>query len=716
MEVQNCKVGFRQVEIRDGQLLVNGAPVLLKGVNRHEHDPDTGHTVSAESMVQDVRLMKQFNVNAVRTCHYPDDPRWYDLCDRYGLYVIDEANLESHGVWDQPSKDPTWREAFLQRAIRMVERDKNHPSVIIWSLGNESGEGPNHAAMAEWVHQHDPTRPVHYHPADHEPYVDMISLMYPTIDRLVEVATREGETRPLVMCEYAHSMGNSTGNLKEYWEAIWGHQRCIGGFIWDWVDQGLRQKTAEGEEWFAYGGDFGDQPNDGPFCLNGLVSPDREPHPALWEHKKVLEPVRVTPVHLATGVVEIANGYDLTDLGGLDVSWSLSADGQVLQKGTLPRLDLAPGQSRKVTIPFSRPDLEPGVEYWLALSFRLAEGTAWADAGHEVAWEQFQVPLATLPRPVLKVEEMPALELEDSPAAATVRGRGWQLVFDKKEGTITSFEHEGVELLQRGPSLQIWRAPTDNDANTWGNERMAMRWRDAGLDRLVEEVQEVTASQLQPQVARVVVRSQWAPPDAAVGFRCACTYTIYGSADVVIDTHVEPFGELPPLPRVGLRLALPGEFDTLTWYGRGPHETYPDRKQGARVGLYSGSVDDQYVPYIVPQENGNKTDVRWAALTGEEGPGLLAVGLPLLNVSAHHFTAEDLTAARHTFELKRRQEIILNLDHLQAGLGNASCGPGRLPQYLIEPVETRFQVRLRPLGPGTASPAAASKQELEPVD
>lgn len=711
VEVESCRVGFRQVEIRDGRFLVNGVPVLFKGVNRHEHDPDTGHTVSVESMVEDIHLMKQANINAVRTCHYPDDPRWYDLCDEYGLYLIDEANLETHGLWDQPSKDPQWREAFVDRAVRMVERDKNHPSVVIWSLGNESGHGPNHAAMADWIHQHDPTRPVHYESADHEPYIDMISVMYPRVDRLVELATREGETRPLLMCEYAHSMGNSPGNMQEYWDIIRTHPRCIGGFVWDWVDQGLRRRTESGEEWFAYGGDYGEERHDANFCINGMVFPDREPHPCLWEHKKIAQPVLVTPIDLVAGTVEITNRYDFTDLSGLDITWALAAEGRVVQRGSLPRLTLRPGERQAVTVPFARPEPEPGVEYQLELSFALAASTPWAEQGHEVAWEQFLVPFPAPARPILAAADMPPVELQETPSLVTVRGQGWEIVLDKQTGAITSWRHGGRQLVQRGPALLLWRAPTDNDANTWGEQKLALCWREVGLDALQAAVQGVEVSRLGPQTARLVVRTRLAPPEGEASFDCTYTYTIYGTGDVVLDTHLVPHGDLPPLPRVGLELTLPAAYNTFTWYGRGPHESYVDRKVGARVGLYSGSVQDQYVPYIRPQENGNKTDVRWLALTDGAGHGLLAVGMPLLEVSAHHLTPADLAAAAHTHELPWREEVIVHLDQRQCGLGSASCGPGVLPQYLIEPEETTFRVRLRPLAAGD-EPRVLSKQRI----
>jgi len=724
LEVQSCRVGFRQVELRDGQMLVNGFPVVIKGVNRHDHDPDRGKAVTVDSMVEDIRLMKQFNLNAVRTSHYPNDPRWYDLCDEYGLYVFDEANIETHGVWDRLTRDPKWKTAFMERMVRMVERDKNHPSVVVWSLGNESGYGPNHEAIADWVHRRDPTRPVHYESAtswstytgpEDAPYVDFVSVMYPSVDKIVEMAQTPGEIRPLVMCEYAHAMGNSVGNLKEYWEAIEAYRRLVGGFIWDWVDQGIRQVTDDGVEWFAYGGDFGDEPNDGAFCINGVVFPDRHVHPALWEVKKFSEPVRVEPIDLLAGKVRITNRYHFLDLGGLDVSWMLSADEQVLQAGTLPPMSTPAGASKTVTFPFDRPALEPGVEYWLTVSITLAQATPWADAGHEVAWAQFKLPFDLPAGPVLRIGDMPELEVKESEGTVRLRGPEFDLVFDRQDGTISSWQYRGVELVQRGPALNVWRAPTDNDEGPQWNPDLVLanKWRAAGLDRLRHQVEQVTVNQLRPQAVQIEVRSLVCAPDRADGLTCEYTYTILGSGDVLLDVHVLPIGNLPSLPRVGVRMTLPGGYENLIWYGRGPHETYVDRKAGAQVGVYEGAVDDQYVPYIVPQENGNKTDVRWVTLVNEYGVGLLAVGRPLLEVSAHHFTAQDLAQARHTYELERRKEITLNLDYRQSGLGGASCGPGTLPQYLIRPEEIRFSLRLRPFSRGQGSPMRLSKQEIE---
>jgi beta-galactosidase len=715
LQIERCAVGFRQVEVRDGQLLVNGVPILIQGVNRHEHDPDAGHTVSEQSMLTDIRLMKQFNVNAVRTSHYPNHPRWYELCDQYGIYVFDEANIESHGVWDMLAQDPRWESAFMERTVRMVERDKNHPCVIAWSLGNESGYGPNHDAIAAWVHVRDPTRPVHYHPAEDAPIVDILGPMYPSVDRIVEMAGKPGETRPVVMCEYAHSMGNSTGNLQEYWEAIRAHKRLAGGFIWDWVDQGIRQVTPEGEEWFAYGGDFGDKPNDGNFCINGLLFPDRHVQPALWEYKKVLEPVQVEAVELRRGQVAIHNRTYFSDLSGLDLSWTLRADDRVLQEGTLPRLNTPPGGREIISIPWELPEPDAGVEYWLGLSFTLARATAWAAAGHEVAWAQLPLPLDVPAVPALAIADMPALDWQEVDGEVSVSGPEFQLSVNQADGALRRWRYQGRELILAGPRPNFWRAPTDNDANAWGDQRMEMRWREAGLDRLRQQAGEVTVRRIAPQVIQMRASSFVCAPDRPAGFECASTYTVYGSGDLLIECDVVPDEQLPPLPRVGLQMSLPGDYDTLTWYGRGPHETYADRKEGAQIDVFAGSVDSQYVPYVTPQENGNKTDVRWVALTDNAGLGLLAVGQPLLNVSAHHYTTVDLTNARHTYELQRRPEITLNLDQRQSGLGNASCGPGTLPQYLIQPEPVSFSVRLRPFSLGRHVPMELARQPLESV-
>ena len=753
IEAQRCKIGFRQVEIKGRELLINGRPVILKGVNRHDFDDRRGKALTLETMLADVRLMKQFNFNTVRAAHYPNDSRFYELCDQYGLYVIDEANIECHAFYNKLPHEPQWSAAFMARFQRMVERDKNHPSVIMWSLGNESGYGPVHDAMAGWARGYDPTRPIHYEGAtsqfsvltnsdrleyDHNPTAaeeeqarrrswqmghrasDVCSTMYPTVDHIIAYAQEPANNRPLIMCEFAHSMGNSTGNLKEYWDAVETYHGLQGGFIWDWVDQGLLKIDDHGQRYWAYGGDFGDEINDLNFCINGLIWPDRTPHPAMFECKKVFQPVAVKPVDLAAGQVEIVNKRYFTDLSDLHATWELAVDGVIVQQGDLPRLDIPPQTGRIVVIPYRQPDLPPGAEGWLTVHFRLAEETRWAEAGHEVAWEQFKLPLASPEPPILLSNQLPPLEVLNSQDAATITitGQNFGLVFDREAGQITSFTFRGRELLATGPRLNAWRAATDNDgfkAHPQREGKLLGQWLAAGLDRLDYRTDSVSFRQVAPQVAQIEARTLVRAAGAPAGFVHRHTYTIYGHGDILIDHLIEAEAGLPPLPRLGLSLTLRPGFEQFTWYGRGPHENYIDRNAGAAIGLYHSSVDDQYIPYIMPQENGNKTDVRWLALTDPQGQGagLLVVGQPPLEVSVSHYSAADLYRAFHTNELVRRPEVILNLDYRQCGLGGASCGPGTLPPYLVLPGTYQFSVRLRPFVAAAEDPAQLARQRLE---
>jgi beta-galactosidase/beta-glucuronidase len=806
IEIESCKIGVRQVEIMNGQLCVNGKPLVIKGVNRHEHEPDTGHVVNEENMLRDIKLMKQFNLNAVRTSHYPNQPRWYELCDEYGLYVLDETNIETHGIWDRLAKDPVWEDNFVDRVRNMVERDKNHACIIGWSLGNESGYGPNHDAMAAWLREREPSRPVHYHPAEQAPVTDILGPMYPPVAHIIDLAQKP-DNRPIIMCEYAHSMGNSTGNLKEYWDAIDQYPRLQGGFIWDWKDQGIRRFTEDGVEWFTYGGDFGDKPNDAHFCFNGLVGPTAEPHPGLWEYKKILEPVRVTAVDLVAGLFQVSNHYRFTDLSHLAISWRVEREGELLASGALPALTTAPGASETLAVPLPALDAQAAGEVWLTLNFTLKADTPWAAAGHEIAWAQFQ--LTPGGQPALPVATVAAPHLAETAATLTVTGERFTLAFDKASGRITDYRYDGKSRLVAGPRCQFWRAPTDNDDNTWGDQKMAIRWREMGLDALQERVQAITTqvnsntveitvesafvgqldlakvaeqswqgqlTQLRMMMTHLMTEEQvselahklgvdyaslagashadrvhrfvdaldqrgavgelfhqlhflaegpfaqfipdeikalWAQaanlptdqlklvfaPKAAAEFACRLAYVIDGNGAIDLRTDIKPGGAQPlSLPRLGLTMTLPPELDTFTWFGRGPHESHVDRKTGAQIGCYRGTVDEQYVAYGMPQENGNKTEVRWATLTDETGGGWRVAGASsLFDVSAHHFTAEDLTKARHTYELQRRDEITLNIDYAQSGLGNASCGPGVLPQYLLKPTPVTFAIRLEPV-------------------
>ncbi len=737
VEVERCNFGFRQVEIRRGQLLVNGVPILIKGVDRHEHDPDHGQAIPYSRMVQDIELLKRNNINAVRTSHYPDDPKWYDLCDRYGIYLVDECNVESHGVSHfLPGSDPKWTAACVDRMTSMVERDKNHPSVIIWSLGNEAGFGDNFRHMAARAREIDPTRPIQYEPAREDPVTDIVCPMYAKIEHLVEYASRE-QSRPLIMCEYSFAGGNAVGNLQDYWDVIERYQHLQGGFIWDWGDKGLRKYAPDGSMFWAYGGDFGPPgtPSDGCFVCCGIVGPERDPQPELYEVKKVYQYVKAEPLDDgADGRIRVRNKYDFLTLDHLDISWELAREGEVLQSGGLPRMSLAPKQEADVVVPFDRPHPKPGAEYWLKVAFSLARDTLWAERGHVVAWDQFRLPVEVPEPPAIAVEQMPALALAEQQHpenAHVVEGEDFRLVIGKKDplrsdvsGAIMSFRYRGRELVASPLIPNFWRAPIDNDmCNQWDREfvesvgglhRRQGIWRRAGQYR---EVTSVSAEQLSSHVVRITVEavlpvgqteyrtiemfggSTDQVPAGPNNYRCI--YTVYGSGDVVIESSFDPGGmRLADLPRFGMQMAIPGEFDTMTWYGRGPHENYCDRNTAAAVGLYSGPVREQGYSYARPQENGNKTDVRWMTLTDGEGAGILVVGMPMVSVSAWPYTMADLERARHINELPPRDTITVNLDDKQMGLGgDDGWGARPHPEYSLPCRPYSYRFRLRPYWP-----------------
>ncbi|MDP6371428.1 MAG: glycoside hydrolase family 2 TIM barrel-domain containing protein [Vicinamibacterales bacterium] len=714
-EVVARPVGFRRVEMAGGQLLVNGQPVLLKGVNRHEHDPDTGRVVSEASMIEDIRLMKQFNINAVRTSHYPNDPRWYALTDRYGIYVVDEAFIEAHGVGFDPEvtlgNDPSWQAAHLDRTARMVERDKNHPSVIIWSLGNESGDGVNFEATYAWVRQRDPSRPVQYEMADTRAHTDIFAPMYARIHTL-EAWAAEPRDRPLVLCEYAHAMGNSVGNLQDYWDVIYASPQLQGGFIWDWVDQGLRATTVDGREYWAYGGDFEPDgvPNGGNFSINGLVDPDREPHPSLWEVKKVYQNVTVVPLDLDAGRVTIGNRLFFRDLSDVTLEWTLRGDGAAIAEGRLADLRIAPQTSTEITLPLPAMTPAPGVEYFLDLSFRTERAEGLVPAGHEIAWTQLPLP-ASEPERAVELARVVKLDPDVSSDTYRVVGEQFTVAFNRATGAMTSLTYDGVELLRRGPEPNLWRAPTDND---YGNEMPARMgiWRAAGPRRRIDSV-----SIKQNSDRDVVVDVEATLPAGDSKFYVR--YHVFGSGDILIDSRFVPGAiGLPTLPRFGLTMALRSEFDTFEWYGRGPHESYWDRKSGARVGRYRGPVADQYHAYARPQENGNKSDVRWAALTDADGVGLFVEGFPLVHVTALHylnrdFDEGDVKRGRHATDLTRRDLVTLNVDHLQMGLGgDTSWGAEAHEEYTIPAQEMSYRFRLRPFDSTDRSPVDLAKEKF----
>ncbi|HEY3329709.1 MAG TPA: glycoside hydrolase family 2 TIM barrel-domain containing protein [Capsulimonadaceae bacterium] len=691
VETRSYAIGFRDIRIAGKVVYVNGSTVKLRGVNHHDTHPDRGYAMTRDDMERDIRLMKQHNINTVRTSHYPPDPYLLDLADSYGLYIVDEADLETHGMkpdWFTISRAPEWESAYVDRAVRMVQRDKNHPSVIIWSLGNESGYGSNHDAMAAAIRALDPGRPIHYESALTSPVVDIVSVMYTNVHGTEEEGARESDDRPWFQCEYAHAMGNGPGSLQDYWDVFEKYPRLLGGCIWEWADHGIRQHKPNGEEWFAYGGDFGDKPHDGNFCIDGLVSPDRVPHPGLKEYKKVIEPVRLTPVDGAPGTFNVVSKYDFRNLDHLTAHWTVTKGQSVVSEGDIALPSVAAHGTGTLVVPATLPASTVAEPVVLMVSVRLKEATVWAPAGFELAWGQYVPPFTAVPSaaPIAGT-----VKLTDSKYAATIEGDGFVIGFDKLHGKITSWEANGVSLISDGPAVQIWRAPTDND------KYYKDKWIEAGLDRLWERVASVELLSADANTVKIAKRSVLGAYPIAPVLEFTSTYTFVASGEVSIETTIGQWqlANSPDLPRIGLTLQLPAGFENVRWFGRGPGESYSDMKTAAPFGVWSGTVDEQFVPFVRPQEGGNKTDVAWTEITNAAGVGLRAEGVA--NFSALHYTAHDLTDAEHTFDLKPRAETILNLDLLQTGLGSNSCGPRALERYLIVPGKRTFTVKLTPI-------------------
>jgi beta-galactosidase len=713
-QVLRHELGFRTVEIRDGLLRVNGVPVTLRGVNRHEHSPVTGRFISDSLMLLDIRLMKQLNINAVRTSHYPNDPRWYRLADQYGLYLIDEAFVESNGTSFHPDSTlagkPEWRAAHMDRLERMIERDKNHPSVIMWSLGNEAGDGDNFIAMYQWAKRRDPTRPVVYEMADLGDHTDVFFPMYARVHTLANYAAERRE-RPLILCEYAHAMGNSVGNLVDYWDLIYGEEQLQGGFIWDWVDQGLPIER-DGRVYWGYGGDFGPGRHGGNFSINGLVAPDRTPNPHAWEVKQVYQPIAVRPVDLATGELEITNRHDFVGLEQLVWHWELAAEGRAIVTGEMADLNVPARSTARIRLPLPTILPEPGVEYFLNSSFRTRTTLGLLEAGHEVAREQIRLPLH---QESVSVDVLKAAKIWRETYGDTLYLRGeardFVVAFDITSGSLVAYRYGGVSLIRTGPEPGFWRPPTDND---YGNN-MPVRhsvWRHAARDREIRRVEHWQNSDRDVEIYVTAILP-------AGQSKHVTKYHVFGNGEIVVTSMFTPGSiDLPDLPKFGMTLTLPGEFDRVEWLGRGPHESYADRKTGAAVGLYSSRVADMFYPYIRPQETGNRSEVRWIAVTNADGFGLLAVADSLMNASALYYADEDLDEGdrktyRHVFDLVPRDHVVLDLDHAQMGLGgDTSWGAVIHQQYRLPAREYSYRVRLVPIGPGDEAAMELAKQRF----
>jgi len=714
-QVVRQKIGFRTVEMADGLLKVNGQAIELRGVNRHEHDPETGRYVSPESMRLDLLRMKELNINAVRTSHYPNDPTWYDLADEVGMYLVDEAFVESNGTSFHPDTTlagrPEWGAAHIDRIRRMVERDRNHPSILLWSLGNEAGDGVNFEEAYDWVREQEPSRPVVYEMADLRAHTDVFFPMYARVHVLEAYASAPRE-RPLILSEYAHAMGNSVGNLADYWDVIRQHDQLQGGFIWDWVDQALPIVRA-GEHFWGYGDDFGGDDGAGNFSVNGLVDPDRGFNPHAWEVKKVYQPVTAVldegPDERQTGThrtVQITNRYDFIDLSHLSLDWTLLSSGRPVATGRDVDLPFIPaGETAPLDIPLPSIDLKPGEELYMRVDFRLRERRGLLPAGHIVGWEEF--PIAEGPSRSF-VDENKAAKiwrwLEGDHLMLEGESAPFQMVFDLQEGRLDRFTYDGVHLLQGGPEPNFWRPPTDND---YGYEmpRVMGVWREASEGIAPESVEWWQNSD---RDVEIVVRTRL---DSVEGLH-TLHYHIFGNGEIVLSSQFETRGlGLPDLPKVGTTLRVDAALNQAEWFGRGPHESYADRKSGAALGVYRASVDSLTHPYIRPQETGNRTNVRWFALTDASGAGIVAVGEHPLEVSASWYEDKDLDEGdvpthQHQWDLTRRDYVVWDLDMAQMGVGGDTSWGARVhPEYTIPAGEYAYRVRLVPFGSQGRSPS-----------
>jgi len=745
IEWTSCKIGFRKVETKNQELLINGQPVLIQGVNRHEHDPVNGKTITRESMLKDIRLMKQHNFNAVRCSHYPNDPYWYELCDEYGIYVIDEANIETHHYYGRLCREPLWTNAFLDRTRRMVENNKSHPSIIMWSLGNESGYGPNHAACAGWIRERDKSRLLHYEGAlrpefqgDWRPdegfnslATDVIAPMYPEIKDIVEWVRNTKDQRPLIMCEYSHSMGNSNGSLSDYWDAILNNHGLQGGFIWDWVDQGLDLK---GKGNWNYGGDFGDDPNDANFCINGLVWPDRSTHPAINEFKKLVQPVHLRAIDLQKGIFELFNRRFFKGLEDISIKWKLEIDGKTVQEGMIETLNTGARQKIIINLNLTNPIAHEEEEVFLAISYILKNYCKWAPVGYEIGWDQFRIREfeKSSNKKVLYFGNKNLIDISISKKEVNINSDIGKISFNTDSGILKKIIIGNDEIMASPPKLNVWRAPTDNDGiKAWsGDEQKAVsnlisvntlnRWLNSGLNNLRLTSQRCKVSKkfsclndlqkngqknlkfcnleenLEQSILQIEVEHKYSCGSISEAFVHHVYWHIFPNLTLWMENKVIINQVLYDLPRIGISFELQQGFENLEWFGNGPHESYCDRMKGVRTGRFISNVNDQYVPYIVPQEHGNKTGLRWMMLKNDNFLGLFISSSRFFEGSVSHYPDELLFSTSHAYKLKPLPETFVYLDHKQRGLGTGSCGPDTLDKYIINSGTYGFDYLLRP--------------------
>lgn len=702
VEVIPQNVGFRNIRLNGETFLVNGVAIKFKGVNRHDYSPQNGRVVSREEIEKDIILMKQFNINAIRTSHYPNSYYLYDLCDEYGMYLIAETDLECHGFeltgdYKWITDDPSWELAYVARMTRMIERDKNHPAIIFWSLGNESAFGCNFRKMTDVAHEMDPTRLVHYEGDFDVESADVYSTMYTWIENPKKPYLMkdiiEKSKKPHIHCEYCHAMGNGPGNLKDYQDLVYAHDKLQGGFVWEWFDHGIESFTESGEKYYRYGGDFGDDPSNKDFCIDGLIMPDRTPSPGLYEYKKVIEPITTTAVDIQKGIINLLSRYDFANLDRFNLVYKVMEDDVILQTGFMPVPSIEARANKDITLPYdlSVIKVKPGAHYYVNISYQLREDTSYASSGHELATAQFELPLY---KEGIMVRPEGILNIEKEHTTLHVKGANFSLDFNLVNGNLMNIVRDGMQVLSKGPRLTLWRAPISNDME------IIDKLKKVYFLHLEHEVVMNIDYHMEGNILKVEVDTINSTTNSAWHFKTKYVYTVCPSGDILIDVEGTPSGrvDLAPdmLPRIGVSMHLDKSMEHVRYFGMGPGENYADSKEAAQMGLYANTVDGLFTNYVIPQENGNHMGCKWVSMTNDRGMGLLASTEGDFNFSASWYEDKDLDDAKHTCDLVKRDYIVFNVDYKQNALGTNSCGQWQLDKYRAKFEDFKLSFRLTP--------------------
>lgn len=702
IEVIPQNVGFRNIRLNGETFLVNGVAIKFKGVNRHDYSPQNGRVVSREEIEKDIILMKQFNINAIRTSHYPNSYYLYDLCDEYGMYLIAETDLECHGFeltgdYKWITDDPSWELAYVSRMTRMIERDKNHPAIIFWSLGNESAFGCNFRKMTDVAHEMDPTRLVHYEGDFDVESADVYSTMYTWIENPKKPYLMkdiiEKSKKPHIHCEYCHAMGNGPGNLKDYQDLVYAHDKLQGGFVWEWFDHGIESFTESGEKYYRYGGDFGDDPSNKDFCIDGLIMPDRTPSPGLYEYKKVIEPITTTAVDIQKGIINLLSRYDFANLDRFNLVYKVMEDDVILQTGFMAVPSIEARANKDITLPYdlSAIKVKPGAHYYVNISYQLREDTRYASSGHELATAQFELPLY---KEGIMVRPEGILNVEKEHTTLHVKGANFSLDFNLVNGNLMNIVRDGMQVLSKGPRLTLWRAPISNDME------IIDKLKKVYFLHLEHEVVMNIDYHMEGNILKVEVDTINSTTNSAWHFKTKYVYTVCPSGDILIDVEGTPSGrvDLAPdmLPRIGVSMHLDKSMEHVRYFGMGPGENYADSKEAAQMGLYANTVDGLFTNYVIPQENGNHMGCKWVSMTNDRGMGLLASTEGDFNFSASWYEDKDLDDAKHTCDLVKRDYIVFNVDYKQNALGTNSCGQWQLDKYRAKFEDFKLSFRLTP--------------------